>query len=48
MNRHRSISTTPDTNAVSRAYVLTILAGLSTYPAFVGICQAVVALGWHA
>lgn len=48
MNRLQNLSHSPDKNALSRAYVITILAGLSIYPAFVGICQAVVALGWHA
>ncbi|MEW1935642.1 hypothetical protein AB0362_25975 [Rhodococcus sp. NPDC079359] len=47
MSRHRSISVSTD-SAYSRAYVCTILAGLSLYPAFVGLCHAALALGWHA
>ncbi|WP_170944820.1 hypothetical protein [Rhodococcus sp. 14-2483-1-1] len=48
MNRKQNVSHTTDKNALSRAYALTILAGLSIYPAFVGTCQIVLALGWHA
>lgn len=48
MSRLRSISAHPDARAYSRAYVCTILAGVSLYPAFVATCHAAQALGWLA
>ncbi|WP_179277599.1 hypothetical protein [Rhodococcus sp. 14-2496-1d] len=48
MSLHRNISAPTDKRAYSRAYVVTILAGLSLYPVFVGICHAAQALGWLA
>lgn len=48
MSRHRSISSTTDKRAVTRAYVVGLILCLAAYGMFVAACTLALELGWHA